>query len=100
MKHKVTAIIYNKRGHVLSVGQNSYIKTHPRQAKFAKEVGEDESIFLHAEIAAIIKCQDLDSAHTIKVFRYNAKGEPVNAKPCAICQSALAKTPIRKIIHT
>ena len=38
-KHKITAIIYDKKGRVLSIGQNSYIKTHPYQAKIAKQVG-------------------------------------------------------------
>ena len=41
-KHHVTAIIFDKRGRPLSIGQNSYIKTHPLQLKIAEKVGLPE----------------------------------------------------------
>ena len=53
-KHKVTATVYDKQGNVLSVGYNSYIKTHPLQAKLAYRCGQPEKVYLHAEIAAQI----------------------------------------------
>jgi len=99
-RHKVTAIIYDRKGNVLSIGQNNYVKSHPLQAKHARKVGEDYKIFLHAEIHAITRCQDISKAHIIKIFRYNEKGEPVLAKPCAVCASAIKHTNIKKIIHT
>ena len=60
-KYAVTAIIYDRKGNVLSMGNNSYIKTHPMQAKYANQVNEPHKVFLHAEIHAIIKCKDIDS---------------------------------------
>lgn len=96
----ITAIIYDKRGNVLSIGKNNYIKTHPVQAKWARRAGEPYKVFLHAEIDAINKCQDLSKAHRIAVFRYSEDGSPAMARPCCICAGALAKTPIKIIEHT
>lgn len=99
-KQVMTAIIYDKQGRVISVGQNSYIKTHPLQAKYAKRLGENEKVFLHAEISAITKCRDLTKAHKMVVFRYDANGNPMLAKPCAICETAIDETPIKIVEHT
>lgn len=96
----ITAFIYDKRGRLLSMGKNSYIKTHPLQAKHAKACGEHAKVFLHAEIHAIARCKDLEKAHKIVITRFYADGRPALAKPCAICQSAISKTPIKIIEHT
>lgn len=96
----ITAIIYDKRGRVLSIGKNSYVKTHPLQAKHAKACGEHHKLFLHAEIHAITRCKDLDRAYRMVITRYYANGQPALAKPCIICQEALTYTPIKIIEHT
>lgn len=100
VKHQLTAMIFDKRGMVLSVGQNSYLKTHPKQAKWANRVGRADAIYLHAEIAAIIRCPDISRAYRILVTRYNKDGQPVMAAPCSICASAIAATSIKVIQHT
>ena len=100
VKHKVTAIIYDRRGRVLSVARNSYIKTHPYQARLARKAGMPHHIYLHAEIAAIIRCKDLDKAHTILVSRFNKKGAPMLAKPCPICMDAIQQAGIKHIEYT
>jgi tRNA(Arg) A34 adenosine deaminase TadA len=100
VKHKITAVIYDKKGRVLSIGQNSYIKTHPYQAKIAKQVGFEEKIFLHAEIHAITRCKDLSKAAKISIFRYDKRGNPVLAKPCHICMTAIKASGIQQIFHT
>lgn len=99
-KQDITAIIYDKRGRVLSVGKNSYTKSHTLMHTHANKVGLPHKIFLHAEASAIIKCKDLSKAHRISVFRFNNKGEPMLAKPCKVCQSLLDSTPIKVIEHT
>jgi tRNA(Arg) A34 adenosine deaminase TadA len=96
----LTAIIYDKKGNVLSIGKNSYIKTHPLQAKRAQEVGREAAVFLHAEIHAIVRCRDLEQAHRIFIARYDRNGSPRLAKPCPICQHALTFTPIKVIDYT
>jgi tRNA(Arg) A34 adenosine deaminase TadA len=99
-QHHVTAIIYDRRGRVLSIGQNSYVKTHPLQAHHAHKAGLPEKQFLHAEVSAIVKCRDLKKAHKIFVTRYNKADEPILAKPCPVCLSAIKASGIRVIEHT
>jgi tRNA(Arg) A34 adenosine deaminase TadA len=98
--HHITAVIYDSRGRVLSVGQNSFIKTHPVQAAHARKVGQAEKIFLHAEVHAIVRCKDISKAHRILISRWSENGEPMLAAPCAICLSAIAETGIKVIQHT
>ena len=100
MKFKITAIIYDKKGRVLSIGKNSYVKTHPLQAKHAKHLNKEHSNFLHAEVHAIIRCEDISKAHRISIFRFKANGEPALSKPCVICQHAISLTPIKVVEHT
>lgn len=101
MAHQqVTALIYDRRGRVLSVGQNSYIKTHPLQAKHAHKAGLPEKQFLHAEVHAITRCKNLKRAHKIFITRYNKQGEPLLAAPCPVCQSAILASGIKIIEHT
>lgn len=99
-RFSITALIYDKRGRVLSIGQNSYVKTHPIQAQYAEQAGEPHKIYLHAEIDAIIKCQDIDRAHKLVLFRFHEDGSPAMAAPCKVCQEAIAKTPIKVVVHT
>jgi deoxycytidylate deaminase len=99
-KQQITAIVYDKRDRILSVGRNSYIRTHPLQAKAAKAVGEPSKIYLHAEIAAIIKLRDWNKAHRIVVTRFNKYGLPMLAKPCRCCQHVIRQTGIKEIEHT
>jgi len=96
----ITAIIYDRRGKVLSIGKNSYVKTHPLQAKYALKAGLPEKQYLHAEISAIVKCRDLTKAHRIEVIRVGRDGSLLLAKPCPVCQSAIEASGIRHVQHT
>ena len=96
----ITAVIYDKKGRVLSIGKNSYVKTHPKQARHAHKVGLPEKIFLHAEMDAIIRCRDLWSARKILVTRVTRNGKYGNAKPCPVCQSAIEEAGIRQVEWT
>lgn len=99
-KYSITAIITDKRGKVLSVGENSYKKTHPMQKKFAEKEGMAYKVFLHAEISALIKLRNPEDAHTITIIRTLKNGEPANAKPCRICAAAIKNSNIKNIVHT
>ena len=99
-RRHVTAKIYDKRGNLLSVGKNSYTKTHPLQAFHANRVGMSQQIYLHAEIDAISKCKDLSKAHRIVVERYSKTGDPLLACPCPICNDGIKETPIKFVEHT
>lgn len=100
MKQNITAIIYDRKGNILSIGKNSYVKTHPLQAKYAAKVGLSRKVFLHAEIDAIIKCKDISKAHKIVVTRIMANGTYGNACPCPICVEGISQTPIKIVEHT
>jgi tRNA(Arg) A34 adenosine deaminase TadA len=99
-KQQLTAVIYDRRNRVLSIGQNSYIKTHPFQARMAQRMGEPNKIYLHAEVHAITRCRDLTKAYKIRIFRYDRSGKPMLAKPCGICASAIEHAGIKVVEHT
>jgi deoxycytidylate deaminase len=99
-QQNITAVIYNKRGRIIAIGKNSYIKTHPLQAKYANRVNEKERIYLHAEIAALVKLKDWSEAYKIVVVRLNRAGVPVSAKPCPGCQLAIREAGIKVVEHS
>jgi deoxycytidylate deaminase len=97
-KQFITATIYDKKGRLLSTGHNSYIKTHPMQARLAAEIGDPLKTFLHAEIDAIIKCKG--KPHKIKIERKNKQGRLGLAKPCPICELAIKRAKIKYIEYS
>jgi len=99
-KYDITAIIYDKRGRVLSIGKNHYYKTHPLQHYHSHKVGLPQKQFLHAEIHAIARCKVLEKAHKIVVMRFNKEGKSMLAKPCPVCRSAIEAAGIEVIEHT
>lgn len=100
-KHNITAFVYDRKGKLLSIGRNSYVKTHPLQAKAAKATNSnDNKIFQHAEVNALVKIKDWTKAHKIVVQRFGKRGTPLNAKPCECCQWVINQTGIKVIEHT
>jgi len=99
-KQDITAIIYDKRGRVLSIGRNSYTKTSTYQKFHAEKVGLPDKIYLHAEISAIIKLRDYQKPYKMFVSRLMKDGSFGNAKPCPICQSAIEASGINAVEFT
>lgn len=99
-RYEITAFIYDKKGNLLSIGKNSYVKTHPLQAKHAEACGLKEKIFMHAEINAIARCKDISKAYKMLVTRFDATGKEMIAKPCKICARAISFTNIKEVVHT
>lgn len=87
-----------RRRRIVSVGYNSYTKTHPYQQSLSAKVGQLRP-FLHAEIAALLKApKDVDSLY---VMRINKQGELVNAAPCPVCRLAIRLfNPKMKVFHS
>ena len=98
-RYHILAKCYDRKGKLLSAAFNSYTKTHPLQAYFAKKVGHDHCTFLHAEIHAILKCKG-KPIHRISVERYGSDGLPANARPCPICTEAIKAFGITKVEYT
>lgn len=95
----MAAVGYDKKGKVVSIAVNSYVKSHPLQSKYANKAGLREKQCLHAEIACIIRARGV-KIHTIAVARINREGQPLLAAPCAICQLAIEDYQIREVVHT
>ena len=77
---------------------NLYDSTHPLQAHFASKAGKPESIYLHAELNAIIRSRK--QGHTIIVVRVDKQGNLRMAKPCPICQLAIKSAGIKEVIYS
>jgi deoxycytidylate deaminase len=99
-KHAITAIIYDKKGRPIAFGQNSYVRTHPLMAKMARLSGEPSRIYLHAEVAAIVRLKDSKRAYRMFVSRFTADGRPACAKPCLSCQRLISLTGIKHVEYT
>lgn len=97
-KYNFAAILTNKKNKILSIGLNSFTKTHPLQAKYALKVHQRERIYLHSEIDALRKCKE--TPYYIYVARVDMNGVPCLAKPCPICEMALLETGVKGIYYT
>ena len=67
-RFEIKATCYDKRGKIISVGYNSYKKSHPIQSHFARLACLPEKVYLHAEIAALLKARD-KKVENIKIER-------------------------------
>ena len=94
---KVGAVLLSKNKVVCSA-TNLDSKSHPTQAKFAKMAGLKEKIYLHAEMAALVKCRT--EVDTIVVTRINPQGKLRLSKPCPICSLALNEAGIKKVYYS
>ncbi len=97
-RFNLIAFALDKRGRIISVGTNSYSKTAPQQAKYAKVSGNSNKIYLHAEIAALLKARR--KVYTLIVIRLNKQGKPMLAKPCELCQLAISAAKVKNILHS
>ena len=99
-QHRVIATIFDKADNILAIASNNYNKSHPIQAHFAQKAGEPERIYLHAEIAALVKLRKTDVPYRIFISRQKRDGSMGNAKPCALCLAALQHWKINNISYT
>ena len=97
-RYTIYAYCYDKHNKLISTGCNSYHKSHPLQAYFAKKVGRPEQIYLHAEIQAILNAKEkqIYSICIARGWNHNTK----NARPCPICMEAIKAFGIKKITYT
>lgn len=97
-KYEITALAYDRRGRLLSVGRNSYVRTHPLQAKYSRQAGRPQAVYLHAELAALVKARA--PVHRLVIMRYHINGQPALAKPCPACQLAIKEFNVKIVEHT
>ena len=101
-QQRICAVACDKRGRVLSVGVNSYIKTNPTMKHYAIKAGNPEAQYLHAEVTALVSLSynDRQKVHKIFVSRAMKNGETGLAMPCSICQLALKEYGIKEVSYT
>ncbi len=98
-RKKVGAVLYNKRREIASAVNNDD-KSHPMQAKWAERVGLQEKIYLHAEMATLIKArEDGDTIVVVRLGGHDGKSLR-NAKPCPICEPALRYAGIKHVYYS
>lgn len=97
-RFSLKATVFDIKGNVIATGVNSYTKTHPKQAHYAEKCGDPKKVFLHAEIAALVKCRK--QPYKIKIERYSKEGSPMNAQPCPICMMAIKEAGVKLIEYT
>lgn len=89
---RTVAVFTDKRYNVLSVAGNTYAKTHPQQARWAKKTGSPHKQCLHAEMRAAImlaKSGKANSAKFLYVAAVSEAGNVLCARPCMVCQMML-----------
>lgn len=97
-RYNIVAIVTDRRDKILSIGFNSYKKTHPLQKRYGERTGNPDRIFLHAEIAALVKCRS--EGDRIYIARVDKQGNKKPAYPCPVCRLAIIEAGIREIIST
>ncbi|QXO11278.1 hypothetical protein pEaSNUABM19_00132 [Erwinia phage pEa_SNUABM_19] len=97
-RYTIIACALDKKGRVLSMRTNDYNCSHPLQKYFAEQVGKPEAIFLHAEVATLIAARK--EVHKLLIARIDVKGNPLPAKPCPICEKAIAAFGVKEIEYT
>ena len=99
-RKKVGAILFNSKRKVIAAATNNDFKSHPLQAKWAERVGLREKIFLHAEMACLIKArEDGDMIVVVRLGGHDGKSLR-NAKPCPICEPALRYAGIKHVYYS
>ena len=93
------ATCYDKKGRVLSVGENSYEKTSPIMYYFAVKVGMPCKQYWHAEGMALVRCKN-KTPYRIVIERYTSDGNMALAAPCPVCQEMIKAWGIKIVKYT
>jgi tRNA(Arg) A34 adenosine deaminase TadA len=66
---------------------------------FGKQVGRINQPYLHAEVAALLKCKE-KKPYAMHIERFRKDGTPGLAKPCPICEAAIRAWGVQQITYT
>jgi deoxycytidylate deaminase len=98
-RYVITASCFDKKGRLISTGQNSYSRSHPLMKHFSTIAGQPYREKIHAELAALIRSKGKE-VHTVLVQRFDANGNPKLAMPCKVCMLAIKAFGVKRIIYT
>lgn len=96
-RYAISAIVVDSSGKEVVQGRNSYVKTHPLQARYADILGESDKQYMHAEIHAISRAT---KPYAIYIARVDSTGATKLAKPCRICEKAIKEAGIKEVHYT
>lgn len=100
-RFRTVAVITDKCNRIVSVGTNSFLKTHTKQFQYARELNQPDRIYLHAEIHAITKnLRKSLHFYSIYIIRIGGKGEIRLAAPCSLCLKAITDVGIKEVFFT
>lgn len=94
-KYRLAAAVYDGKYNIISIGTNSYVKTHPLQARY----GAPHRLFIHAEIQAIVRSNGKEK-RGIAVVRTTNDGRLAIAKPCDACLAAILEAGLKEIVYS
>ena len=94
----VIAATLDKRGRIIAIGEN-YRKTHPLMDHYSNLLHIPHKQYLHAEVSALISSNNIQP-HSIVVVRVDKKGGVCLAKPCPICERAIADFKVAKTYYS
>jgi len=98
-KYWVIAASLDHHNNIISIGENSYQKTHPMQSRFSLKAGGGRNReYLHAEIASLVK--NRNKPESIIVIRLTSTGLVRMARPCNICTLALREAEVKYIYYS
>ncbi len=98
-KFKLAAAVYDKSGALIGSATNNMSKSHPWQERLARAVGHPDKIFLHAEVAALLKSKGGDP-NVLYVARIKKDGTTGLSKPCDICMEAMRLSGVEEYYYT
>lgn len=96
-KYKIAALVLDRKGNILSFGVN-VLKTHPRQKHYAIRAGHPAKEYLHAEIAALVRCRH--DPYSLLVVRITGRGLLANSAPCDVCRLAIVEAGIKVVEYS
>ena len=101
-KMKVGAVLLSSKGKVLTTAVNQERKSHPIQARIARSVGHPRIVFLHAEVAALLKLRHRQAASTVIVARLGGVGasELRMSRPCPVCEAYLRQHGVKDVYYS
>jgi deoxycytidylate deaminase len=99
LRFNMGAVLLSKSGTVLSLGLNSYTKSHPRIVLNPNY--NEFKLYLHAECAAIYKNHKDNKPYAMIIARLGEDNEFRLAKPCLGCYSEIKAIPtIKRVYYT
>jgi len=98
-KHRFGCVTTDAKNMVVATAENNPVKSHPLQARYADQVGLGKKIYLHSEIAALVKSRCNTPKH-LYVVRMKADNTFGMARPCPVCMEAIKASGVEVIYYS